>query len=330
MTSKNKHLTLDVRPDLQQKTIALIQKSFAYMKNNRFDVDFYPLFNKENFNNIHILINEHDDVVATIGFLAKNLKYKNRSVPVGFLGGIAVEENLRGQGIFKGFFNDVLEKVETNVALLFLWSNLYEMYNKFDFHLAGEFFEYQANSIDPLKNAKKISDFSENEWDSIKKIYNENYNHYLTVVREDNDWKKIQKISSINGLIDNDSYYFFNKGQDLLNIVHEFGGKSLKELSNLPYIIWSPTKLQLSPEFKKVLGLIRIANKSKFLLFIDDFFEGKLKIDIMSKSEVKFTFEHKTYNEPLANFITLLFGPNSAEEFKAYLPPLFIGGADSI
>ncbi len=330
MTSKNRHLTLKERPDLALDTLNLIHKSFAYSKSNRFDIDFYPLFNEENFQNIHILVNENNLVVASIGFLEKKLKFKNRSVTVGFLGGIAVDEKSRGQGVFKDFFSEILKIYENQVALLFLWSNLYEMYNKFDFHLAGEFYEYQPLEAVETMKSKKLSELSQSDWDLIKKIYNENHNRYLAVERTANDWNKIKKVSSVNGYIHNDNYYFFNKGEDLMNVVHEFGGGDLSELAKITYSVWSPTKLQLKNESKKTLALVKVADAKLFLAFLDTFFEGKIKVNTLTAKEIKFQFNQQVFVESISNFLTLLFGPNPAQEFQMYLPSLFIGGVDSI
>lgn len=248
--------TLDKFPHLINETIYLIEKSFHYESPHKFSIDFAPLIDKKNYSNLFIITdNKQQSVLAHTGVLLKNLINSNNhiSTTVALIGGIAVSANFRGKGLLKILLHDIFEKHTTNVAFFLLWSDLIDLYKKFNFHLTIGQMEYCIiNSQNPsnliINNKHKYfitktlyKDISLQEKDQVKNLFqNSIEKKFTTFTRKEDDWKQIEKINSsdlylvkynqdINTKQSIIAYYFINKGQDLKNIVHELAVTPSKE-----------------------------------------------------------------------------------------------------
>lgn len=332
-------MTLKERPDLLDSTLSLIEKSFQYQRPNSFRTDFAPLIDNSNHDNCFILLDENGKVLAHVGAKDRILKLNGKSFTITLLGGIAVDESRRGEGIFQTLFQDVLAEKRSDTAFFLLWSDLEKLYNKFGFHLCGTQFEMTGSKTTSPYIKTTYSALNQDEQKQIQNLYQDSFAaNYLTLVRDQNEWEMIAKVTSAelylqkhNGRIE--SYYFQNKGQDLPEVIYEYGSKKswpdfLKEISGYG-------KLWLGKEFIPIEnqqfqffmspGDLRLF--SDFILELTNKQFSIRNINLM-KQEVFFDFNEETLSLELPDFLRGVFGPGTFEELE--LKTLFLSGLDSI
>jgi predicted N-acetyltransferase YhbS len=330
---------LSEKPSCLEATLKLIEKSFQYKKPNSFEIDFAPLIDKSNHKNCFIMIDENENVLAHIGVKERFFTLNNKKFAVTLIGGIAVDEARRGEGIFQELFQDVLAEKRSDTALFLLWSDLEKLYNKYGFHLCGTQFELTNGNEQSSFVKTTYAALVEDERKQIRDLYDSSFaKTYITLERSTYEWEMISKITSAdlyvqkhNGRIQ--SYYFQNKGQDLPGIIYEYGTKNdlpafLKEISQYGKVWFGadfvPTE-QIQYQFFMGSGDLR--------LFTDLIAEITNKqfmirnINIM-KQEVYFDFNEETLMLELPDFLRGVFGPGVFEELE--LKPVFLSGLDSI
>ena len=326
-------------PSFFDKTLKLIEKSFQYEQQNSFQIDFAPLITESNHQNCFILVDEHENVLAHIGAKDKTLTLQGSDFPITMLGGIAVDENHRGEGHFQTLLTDVMAEKRSETTLFLLWSDMEKLYNKFGFYLCGTQFECAKKREESHFIKTKYFELAPIEKEDIQKLYAESFaKTYLTLNRSQEDWKLIEKISSAdlyikkhNGRITD--YYFMNKGQDLPHIIYEYGTKGEMrnhiEALSLFGKVWMGSPLietdQLQYQFFMCPGDLRL-----FTEFIRHLTNGLFlirNINLM-KQEVFFDFNQETLVLSTEEFLRGVFGPGSFEELES--PTLYISGLDSI
>ncbi len=216
---------LEHKPDLVSQALDIIEKEFNYLPQYSFKTDFYPLFNKHNFQNCHVLLNKNSEVIAHIGQKKRILKKNTQSYDASLWGGIVVKKEFQGKGLFRKFFESLQAK-ENKETIQILWSGAPEIYYKFGFELKNQQYEYfqeNASSEFFLKDKKSLSP---KEFDKIKELYLEKSKKLTMFQRTERDWEEWFKVESADLYIykKNDqifSYFLINKGQDLKNIIHE-------------------------------------------------------------------------------------------------------------
>jgi predicted N-acetyltransferase YhbS len=326
--------TLAENPDLYEQTIALVNASFDYPEGSSIEDDFKPLFNKDNLQNLHI-IKVEDKVVAHLGVSLRKLVYKDVELPIAMLGGIAVDEEERNQGHFAGLMDKVLEQYESQVGLFLLWSDLFDLYQKKGFYLAGglEEVEFASNFIPAEFKSKKLSELSDDEWTIIKEKFLSFQKDYLSPLREEAHWNYFKEMKNVEAFLKDNYYLFMGKGADLSDIIHEVGLSDSKELeSELNFqTLWLPEGNTLFQDKQKLkyLALMRLGSLEEFNKFLKGVSPKPFQINAIGES-VSFEFDSKTFTIGAQDFLTFLFGPNKAEEFKSFLPSLYIPGIDSI
>jgi len=244
-------------PELFSETIALIEREFKYSADYKFEIDFYPLMRKENHQHCHLLIdNETNKVVGHIGFLQKNLKFKNLTLPTQFIGGICIDKKYQGQRLFTHFFKTLTQEYISNIALHVLWGDLHEVYKKFDFYPAGIQYSVAPSGDGSLKEIK---------FKSQAHLYNKIHETHLAPTREEADWDILKNITSSKLYADDKNYFFANKGFDLTHIAHEyyFTDKKIK----IPFQLWSRGEVGASEH----VALIKIVNVKYFYDFYSEF-----------------------------------------------------------
>lgn len=318
-------------PDYYKDTIKLIEESFDYAENNKFDVDFYPLMNKSNHQNNHLLIKD-DKVAAHIGVLEKTVTINNKTYPIAMYGGIAVNKDFRGQGLFKKLFGEVLSLCNS-VVLHLLWSDQLDMYEKFGFYPAIEQIEFNqsledAEGFEPTS----LNELSDKQIEQIKTIYNRQDD--IRINRSNLDWEILKHITSTNLYIkksdDNiQNYFFMNKGEDLNGVVIEVGDfKDLYEIKNFG-ITWSP-KNYLDQEAENLYGaVVKIGKSELFSELIHNYSDNIVQNVEVHQSNIRFQFENNEFNMNPAEFLTGIFGPGKFDELNDR-PPFYISGLDSI
>ena len=321
--------TLKDLPQKKAQTLSLIETSFDYSSDNSFEIDFYPLMKDENAANNFILL-EGDKVIGHIGIVYKELKLSLRSFLIPMLGGIAIDKDYRGKGKFKPFFNQVLASIKDSPFFL-LWSDKLDLYEHFDFYPCIEQFEYTGNleMDNPNYIKMKLSELSDKEIKELSIIYNNSQE--LRYERSIEDWIELKKISSSdiyikkeNNIIKN--YFFMNKGEDLSDIIYEYGDvDDIEEMSTYG-ILWSPWNFEVENEQHKTLlyaALIRINNFESFKQFVF------LYSNELERDEILFTFEEKQMKISKMEFLQGIFGPNKFSELEQ-TKKILISGIDSI
>lgn len=339
------NLTINKLSDVPQhykRTIKLIEKCFEYQKGQSFEIDFYPLINQHNLENCYI-IHDSKEVIGHVGLQIKNIAQRT---PVAFLGGIAIEPEFRGKGLFKTLLEYVISKYTDKVAMFVLWSDKPDLYKKFSFSLAaGQLTSISSKTINEIPNEFKHSKFhelDEQTFTQIKDLYLSTSLNYLTVSRDESDWEKIKKISSCDlfyktndeGHIE--SYFVMNKGRDLQNIIHEIGHipsvkeSFLKKISS--FQVWVPEREKnfLSNYQTSYLALFRIANKRFFKKFIEEWSEEQISLNKITSSDIHFTYQEKKFTVDIESFLNYIWGPYPIKEFENVGRPLYFSGLDSI
>ena len=327
-----KRTNLEDSPQYLEKTLLLIENSFKYNEDNSFATDFYPLMNKDNHKNCHILI-DNDSVVAHIGALARTFTLENRKFPFVMFGGIAVNDAYRGQGKFKDLFELILEDYQ-RFCFSLLWSEKTDLYLKFCLYPCIELNQYPAinnnESYPQLFDVHQayLIDLESEELERVKQLY---LNHSeLRVDRDEKSWKELLEITSSELYLvysneDLINYFFKNKGQDLTEIIHEYGyiNKEQLELMQNYGHVWSPQNLKKNTAL--LASLMRIGDHELF----KDFIKAYTPINIQSIGEnIKLNFNGELIEQSTEDFLLGVFGPGRFEEISA--PPLFISGLDSI
>ncbi len=323
---------LKEEPSLFEKTISLIEKSFKYSKNFHFKTDFAPLVSEKNHENCFVAVIDNE-VVGHIGYLEKDILIGKESFKIGLIGGIAVNEEKRGQGLFSELFSHVLSEKRDDIAFFVLWSDLEKLYKKFGFHLCGQ--QYELSETKGAQNfvKTKYEALNSEEKKQIQKLYAESFSSlYLTVKREESDWTKLSEITSAdlylkkNSQIDN--YFFMNKGQDLTGIIYEYG-KFDKEMTHYGKV-WMGAPLLETETLQYQFFMAPAATKlfAQFVLAYTNQAVSIRDINLM-KQEVYFDFNGETLSLETEDFLRGIFGPGIFEEFGE-MRPFFISGLDSI
>jgi predicted N-acetyltransferase YhbS len=330
---------LSDKPSCYEATIRLIEKSFHYKKPNSFEIDFAPLIDKSNHHNCYILVDENENVLAHIGTREREINLNGKKFSLTLLGGIAVDEARRGEGIFQTLFQDVLAEKRSDTTFFILWSDLEKLYNKFGFHLCGT--QYEASSVKKVSPFTKttLATLSTNEKEQIKSLYKKSFlKEYLSLERNEAEWTLLEKVTSSDLFLRKKNevihdYYFINKGQDLPDVIFEYGSSGdldplMKELTSYGKL-WSGKEVQ-ETENSQYQFFMSPGDLRQFSDFVFEFTEKKFKIVNINlmKQEVFFEFEEETLSLELPEFLRGVFGPSAFEEVN--VPTLFISGLDSV
>jgi predicted N-acetyltransferase YhbS len=334
-------ISLKENPQLLGPTIALIEKSFHYQAPNRFATDFAPLMDESNHHNCFVLESEEGKVIAHIGVRETSLTINGEDYPFAMLGGIAVDESERGQGHFQELMTHVMSEKRDEVAFLILWSDQEKLYKKFGFHLCGSQFEYlQVPSKKGTYEQTKYHLLTLDEQRIIQELYRSSFQQtFLTVNRSSADWDVLKKISSSDLFIkkDNNSisdYFFRGKGQDLENIIFEYGSiSSLEKVFNEARTygkVWSSIPFE-DTETSQYQFFMAPGDSRILSLLVKSYTQGQIEIRAINqvKQEAYFDFNEETLSLSIEEFLQGIFGPGSFEELGE-LRPIFISGLDSI
>lgn len=323
-------------PHLYSETLSLIEKAFKYQKPHQFEVDFAPLISPSNHQNSFLKLNSEGNVIAHIGFCKRSLL----NYPIGMLGGIAVDEKYRGEGHFNDLMQEIISEFKSDVAFFMLWSDQEKLYNKFGFYLCGS--QFEREQLHQIKNYKKtlIQSLSPLEKEDIKDLYKNSFcKNYLSLSRTNEDWENLEKIVSSDLYIKQNNnkisdYFFMNKGQDLHDVIFEYGTSShvadlLNEIRAYGKV-WSahPSDSDAEAQYQ---FFISPGDTRLFSSFIKEYTRHQISIREVNqiKKEVYFDFKEELLSLDIEEFLRGILGPAPFEELGD-LPPIFISGLDSI
>jgi hypothetical protein len=340
---------LKLSPHLVQNTLDLIESSLGYIKPNSFCQDFYPIFNPQHFHHNHLLLSDSKTVLAHIAVKTTSLNIDKNNYPLIMLGGIAVDPKHRGQGLYKKLMNLVLEKYHKEFCFALLWSDLDELYRPFQFYQV--FPQYQLNQVhlpeNNMPNIKleksKLINLIHGDKIQIQKLYQESFSkNHFTISRDKNHWNDLEQINSADlfilrndqGIIKN--YFLQNKGQDLQNIIYEYG--TIDDLNNWILQIrqfgdiWTsylPKEIKQN-EYQTLTGAhCKILNESLFANFLKQYTKNAISQFQLSGDKVKFHFDGLQLEENKESFLQGILGPSFYQDLKIS-KPIFISGLDSI
>jgi predicted N-acetyltransferase YhbS len=317
---------LSARPDKYQDTLTLIEKEFNYSDEFSFEIDFYPLVKPSNRENLFILLNENDEVVAHLGVLEKSFKLGAKTFKCSFIGGVVVRSDYQGKGLSRKLMEHIEENCKDYTFTL-LWSDKTEYYKKFNYYPCIQQNQYEQTNC---KNDYKRVVLNDSLISKIRTLYNSNQEH--RPIRTDQDWNDLKKITSMEVYIKGDinnphNYFFLNKGQDLTGIIHEYGSfdENMLNFGNL----WSPYEANnLAPTYQYA-ALLKINNFASFKEFVLSYSQNLIKINDIDDYRVSFQFGAEEFDQSIEDFLTGLLGPSRYEELNE-LKNLFIPGVDSI
>lgn len=332
---------LDTLPGLVDETNRLVEKSFSYQDSEQFSVDFLPLAGAHNLKNRHILIESGTRrVVAHLGVSQRSFCWKADIVPVTLIGGIAVAEELRGQGLFHRMLVSVISRYESQCALFLLWSDKHDMYHKYGFHLAGRQWCYRRLGKTAEGQLVKYKQLSESTKSWMADLYRRHVNQKcFSPLRDTQDWSLISDMTStqlrLTGPIDKPTgYYFTGKGMDLGGIVHDWaheeGVTGLLRESGSPGMIWAAHNEPVDDEIRQDLqqvGLWKLNTHPMAMQKISLLLDG---------AEVKWDFPHfhirsergswKLLPEELLDEV-FSYGTHGIRSSGV---PVWVGGLDSV
>ncbi len=327
---------LKAAPHLVKPTLELIERSFLYEKPNSFATDFAPLMSENNHHNCFIMIDEKENVVAHIGVCERKIL----GIPVAMLGGIVVDEVHRGEGHFQELMQDVLAEKKSDVAFFMLWSDQETLYKKYGFHLCGTQIEITKSGKPSAFTKTKLNKLSPEHFQQIQKLYSKSFSVlYTSIERTAFEWQDLLKIDSSDLYIREDGkqitdYFFINKGQDLTDIIFEYGTSGvLKDLIKeiIPYgNVWLGANL-LDEGEAQYQFLLCPGDTKLFATFIGLYTNEQILIRDINpmKQEVYFYFNEELLSLETEEFLRGMLGPASFEELGE-LKPLYISGLDSI
>ncbi len=223
-TKSYEYARLDAFPELADQANSLIEAAFAYQKNFKFSVDFAPLAGAQHNQQRHILIDPtNSTVVAHVGTRLKSFVWQGETIPVVMLGGIAVAESERGQGLFQLLFERVLSTLHSQCALFILWSDKHELYRKWHFHLAGKQWCYRTTTAEKAHSVERLIDLAPAEREKLAVLYRQQVNqHFFSPLRDESDWNDLAEITSAELIRMKAGYVFRGKGMDLQGVLHDF------------------------------------------------------------------------------------------------------------
>ena len=343
---------LKISPHLIESTLKLIESALEYQKPNSFAQDFYPIFHPSNFENNHLLINDQNEVCAHIAVKLSTIIINQIEFPLIMLGGIAVEKKFQGQGLYKKLMADVLNRYQKKYCFALLWSDLDYLYRPFDFYQV--FTQFQLKKKSPMEKLPsiektKLNKLTHGDKIQIQNLYKNSFcSKFISISREKTHWKTLEQIESADLFIRRDlkniigSYFFQNKGQDLQNIIYEYGTINnledwMIEITNYGEV-WSshlPQNLNEDDYIISTGAYLKILNTDLFSNFIRHLTSNQithLKIETyetLNEKKVKFNFKNDLIECNMESFLQGILGPNFFEDFNQS-KPIFISGIDSI
>lgn len=333
--------TLETFPELVEQTNSLIESSFGYQNPYRFAADFAPLAGPHNFKNRHILFNPlTKTVLAHIGCHPRLFIWEGEVIPVVLIGGIAVDESERGQGLFKDMFLRVMAHYHSQCAFFLLWSDKHELYAKYDFYLAGRQWCYRVPGEDCKGELAQLNSLSPDVILEMNQLYQNTVNRRaFSPLRDSDDWERLKPVSSTelrllkkHGKLS--GYYFKNKGMDLAGVVHDWaheeGVVGLLRDSGSPGVIWASENVEVPDHVLQDLQLVGLWRTNTHPMALKKL-SGLLEGASVEWSDPYFVVKHSRGNYRLLpnDLIEEIFG-NGKHGIRSRVLPVWIGGLDSI
>jgi predicted N-acetyltransferase YhbS len=222
---------LEVRPcgpGETQSWTEFLNKSFGYETGQSYAVDFAPLFEPGALSRSRLAWSG-GEIVSSATFFPVIAVTPRARLRLAIVGAVATHEQHRGQGLSA----QVLEEIERaargySVDALILWSDKREHYAKLGFEPAGKQRLYMLNGLPaPAKPADGTPAYGW-DWGAVRFLYE---THRCRIDRSDDYWRSLEAIRSCTRVqwLDPEgrvrAYLGFDRGRDMKNVVHEWGGE---------------------------------------------------------------------------------------------------------
>ena len=315
--------TLKESPEKLNECVELIEQAFGYNDNYSYKEDFSPLFHEHNLQNCYF-IEEEGLVTATLLTLPKMLEYKDIKLPALFIGGIGVRDENRGAGLFRSLLETVL-LLNSHYALYLLWSDLSQLYEKFNFY---EFGLIEENDLGEEK-PQDLKEFPPEDLETVITSYQSLSSHTLVPHRTPEDWHDLFQSQSIDHMTDGKGhFYFLNKGMDLQGVCHERHPLNSPDLAGYSNWCYTPENAE---RVSRYMGFLRLGNLEALSDFIEKTSNKRLFIvERNTEGLITVSFDGDYYDLSEKDFIQGIWGPGQIEEWIGLIPPLVIFGHDSI
>lgn len=320
---------LRARPEKYQDTLSLIEAAFGYERENSFEVDFYPLIKKSNWDNCWV-IEDKKEVVAHTAVVEKKFKIKQEFFSAHLIGGVAVDEKYRGQGLSRKLIEHVLQTYSSG-SLYILWSEKTELYKKHKFHPCFELHERpQTNAKSSFLQAS-LGELSSDDLRSIITLYNSPSLNEVRVFRSERDWEDLKRVTSAKLFIKREenqitNYFFMDKGQDLGGVIHEYGDlKDAEEMASHGRL-WSTKESKGSTA---LFGALVRPGKMDEFSKLAQAYAGLCLETPLAEENVSFSYQGTDFDMSLESFLQGLFGPGRFQELDG-LPKFSVCGLDSV
>lgn len=238
---------LEVRPCGPSETESwarFLDQNFGYQAPHSYAVDFAPLFGREALERSRLLFKE-GRIVASAALHPVEVVTPSRRLRLGVVGAVATDEKERGNGFSRNILAE-LESLAREAGLegLILWSDQAGFYEKSGYSAVGRQLIYSLADLPAPKLPIHGAPVYGWDWKQVRSLYEA---HRLRIARTEEYWRAIESVKSVTRVqwVDPDgsvrAYLGFDRGHDLKDIVHEWGG----EAEALHRLLW--TVLQSRP-----------------------------------------------------------------------------------
>jgi predicted N-acetyltransferase YhbS len=213
-----------------EELIKIVSEAFEYPSWEQIDRDFPHLFAPDNRD--HLWVAQDTSLVAHAGAWLTGLRVEGRVWPVGGIGGVCTKKEMQGKGIASDLILKACDDLKKRGAVLaFLWSGQHEFYSKLGFEKVGQ----QWSIVIPHDGPNVISNafvFSSDKSEEFFKQSFELFQQHAYGVDRSRELHRLL-LSSIGCQVYSAwrgdrlvAYAVVNKGRDLGDHIHEWGGES--------------------------------------------------------------------------------------------------------
>lgn len=327
-----------------------ISKAFKYDEGEgNVRTDFPQLYSEKNSTNLWAAF-EDDKLAGHAGFFPTVMNIEGVPLLVAGIGGVYTEEDYQGKGLASTLVSKCAEEAERKgAALVFLWSDKHEFYNKLGFHLVGRQWTIHLDPKDApaLKDrgekcglpqlGLKMGEASPDE-NFLAKSYGKLSQYSLGIARSPEEHAMLLSSGACHLYAawagpELAAYFVIGKGKDLQNYVHEWAGDEaalhhlaafVLESFNHPIYVLSP---QFMPDEVKwiytldemgitlrgeQMGLVKLVQFDKVKRLVSDY----LKKLGLNSDELKLSNESGMYQVEWRGGVRIEF---SEPEFLRFL-----------
>lgn len=286
------------------------------------------------------------NIVGSVAYKKSALKMNGKSINVAIIGGVATHLDYRSRGIASAMINRVVNDVKKeDVDLVLLWGSEHALYQKYGFEVCGSQVRVPLKEINHLVDHTSIS---------ISKGWNDQLLTLMTqrssgLLREASDLNWIKAHKNVKWLwtgspLKPTSFVAFNRGIDLQNMVHEWGGNPEEIKAILSYlkgvnpnieILATPAEikklnLEIEPRNLEFLALAKVLNPKSIMQKI---YDSQWTGSITSEGEEWTVKLNESESVQLTDnaLSVLFFGPEKFDgQWEKFFPlPLWIWGLDA-